>query len=141
KDQANYKAAHMVAHRLSDPDVPALMVGNHILSVARLWQRLREKDGLSYGAGSSFTPGELDPAGAWQFSASCNPANMPRVRQAMAEEIARILKDGVTPQELADAKKAFLADRTFSDGEIVGMLASELTGSDNFAAYTDRLKK
>ncbi len=146
-DKANavYRAGHTLALRYTDPDFPALELGNNILGesgTSRLWTRLREKDGLCYNVGSSYSVGGLDPEGGFTFRAICNPANMPKVREAMAEEIEKILKDGVTQEELDSAKKAILADRrTFTDGEIVGRLSGNLVCGDSFTAYAERSRK
>ena len=145
KASAVYCAAHLLAQRYTDPDYVALKVGNQILGRSggsRLWDRVREKDGLSYTVYSTYSAGQLDPEGAFMFYAICNPANIAKVRAAVAEEIDRLLKDGVTRDELEATKKALLADwRTFSDGEIITKLASDLVSGDSFAAYTERTRK
>jgi zinc protease len=146
-DKANavYCAAHLLAQRYTDPDYLALVVGNQILgreSGSRLWDRVRERDGLSYTVSSSYSAGLLDPEGGFEFYAICNPANIAKVRAAVAEEIERLLKDGVTRTELDAAKKALRAEwRTFSDGEIVTKLANDLVSGDSFAASAKRLRK
>lgn len=146
-DKANafYRAAHMLVQRQTDPDYPALLVGNYILgnsSASRLWTRIREKEGLSYDVSSSFNAGSLDPEAYFEFSAICNPTNIAKVRTAMAEEIAGLLERGVTQKELDAAKTAILtARRTFTDGEIVGTLAGNLFDGDSLTAYAERSKK
>jgi len=147
-DKANavFLAGHMLAQKTRDADYPALVVGNYILgkpsAPSRLWTRLREKEGLSYDVRSMFIAGSQDPDGGFAISAICNPANMPKVRKAIAEEIERLLKDGVTQEELDAAKKAILTGRrTFSDGEIVDKLSSDLHDGDSFAAYVERTRK
>jgi zinc protease len=146
-DKANavYRAGHLLAQRYTDPDYLALLVGNYILGepkVSRLWDRIREKDGLSYGVSSSYDVGTLDVEGGFEFFAICNPANIAKVRNAMAEEIERFLKDGVTQDELDRAKKAILTDRrTFTNSEIVGKLASDLVSGDSFSAHAERSRK
>jgi zinc protease len=146
-DKANavYRAGHLMAQRITDPDYPALTVGNYILGepmASRLWDRIREKDGLSYSVRSSYDVGVLDVEGGFEFSAICNPANIAKLRNAMAEEIERFLKDGITQDELDRAKKAILADRrTFSNAEIVGKLAGDLVSGDSFSAYAERSRK
>ena len=53
--------------RDDDPDYPALLLINHILggsASSRLFNRLRQKEGLSYGAFSQITAGPQDRLGA-----------------------------------------------------------------------------
>src|SRR5262249_49510758 len=58
KANANYLAGMSLPIGDEHPDYPALVVGNFILGggslSSRLGDRLRQKDGLSYGAGSTF---------------------------------------------------------------------------------------
>ncbi|VTR92765.1 peptidase m16 domain-containing protein : Peptidase M16 domain protein OS=Planctomyces limnophilus (strain ATCC 43296 / DSM 3776 / IFAM 1008 / 290) GN=Plim_0240 PE=3 SV=1: Peptidase_M16: Peptidase_M16_C: Peptidase_M16_C [Gemmata massiliana] len=145
KENAVYLAGHMLTVRDTDPDYPALMVGNYILGnpmASRLWDRVREKDGLSYSVQSIFSPGDLDPVATLEFVAICNPANMPKVRRAMTEEIERLLKSGVTREELDAAKTAILTNRrTFTDAEIVAKLMDDLFTGDSFKAFAGRSRK
>jgi zinc protease len=146
-DKANavYRAGHMLANRCTDPDYPALVVGNYILGHlgdSRLWVRLREKEGWSYHVDSDYSAGLLDPVAGFEISAICNPINIAKVRAAVSEEIERLLKDGITEAELTAARKAILAERRiFSDAEIVSRLASDLVSGDSFAAYAERTRK
>src|SRR5262249_39305979 len=70
-DKANavYAAGLSLALKDTDPDHPALEVGNFILGGAplasRLSNRVRGKDGLSYGVGSMYNANPLDPAGVY----------------------------------------------------------------------------
>ena len=88
----------------NDPDYPALVVGNFILGggaiSSRIADRLRQKGGLSYSAASIFTASPLDPRANLMIMAIYNPANLAKVVAGVDEEVARILKDGVTPDEL-----------------------------------------
>src|SRR5262249_16776222 len=63
KENAVYLAAETFVLKDSDPDYPALKLGNDLLGApdTRLWKRIREKEGLSYGVGSSLTAGSLSP--------------------------------------------------------------------------------
>ncbi len=59
KDNAIYLAGLSLPIKDNNPDYPALVVGNFILGggglSSRIADRLRQKDGLSYGAGSSLS--------------------------------------------------------------------------------------
>jgi zinc protease len=94
----------------TDPDYPALRVATHVLGASgfdsRLLTRLRQKDGLSYGAGSQMDASSFQKAGTLVFYAIFAPENREKVEKGFAEEIARFAKDGITADELATAKKA-----------------------------------
>jgi zinc protease len=112
KENAVYIAAHAVAMTDSDPDYPAMEVANFILGgsglASRLPARVRQKEGLSYGAGSGFNAHMVDKYGRVLLFAICNPQNIDKVDKAMGEELNRFIEKGVNETELAEAKKAFL---------------------------------
>jgi zinc protease len=103
-----------------DPDYPALLVANYVRgdsSTTRLFERLRQKDGLSYGAGSVFRPNPFEPNSAMILYAIFAPENYEKVRAGIAEEIARALKDGFTEAEVAHAKTGLLEERAAQRAE------------------------
>lgn len=99
-----------------NPDFPALIMGNFVLGGgflnSRLATRIRQKEGISYGVGSYIRPGEFDSNGNFGAYAIYNPENSEKLINAFNEEIARILKDGLSDQELTDAKSGFLQTRS-----------------------------
>ena len=113
-------------------DYPAMLIGNYILGggglKSRIADRIRQKDGLSYGAGSQFDAGVLD-ANAYLFGyAITAPENAAKVENAFREEIARILKDGVTEVEVTDAVTGYLKareSRRNDDGGVASSLADQ----------------
>lgn len=116
-DKANafFIAGHNLGITDSDPDYAALVLGNYIFGgstlSSRLGDRVRQKEGLSYGAVSIFSADAQDKAGRFIFYAICNPANIDKVEKASLEELERFLKDGITQAELDAAKKGFLDQR------------------------------
>ncbi len=96
-------------------DYPALIMGNFILGGgflnSRLATRIRQKEGISYGVGSYLQAGDLDSEGNFGSYAIYNPENSDKLMAAYKEELQKILKDGITEQELADAKSGFLQSR------------------------------
>jgi zinc protease len=120
---------HAVDMKDDDPDYPAMEVANYTLGgggfVSRVMTRLRQKDGLSYGAGTGFQCSPLDAVGIFIGYAILNPANAKKGMAAMMEEINKFVDSGVTADELAAAKKGVLSDfqRNLSnDGAVLGMI-------------------
>jgi zinc protease len=113
-DKANavYLSGHTLAMTDSDPDYAALQVGNYLLGggplSSRLSNRVRGKEGLSYGVQSIFSARPLDKSGQFLIFAICNPKNMEKAEKAIAEELDKLLKEGVGEKELAEGKEAYL---------------------------------
>ena len=140
KSNAEYLAGLSFPVSDDDPDYPALRIGNFIFGgstlASRLGDRIRQKDGLSYGATSSLTASSRDKVGTLTVTVSTNPANIGKVTAAVTEELERFLKDGPTESEVADAKQAFVeaqkVGRT-SDAAIAGQIVSNLEIGRTFA--------
>jgi len=114
-------------------DAAALELGNYIFGGgflnSRLATRLRQKDGLSYGAGSFMSSNayeENSQLGAYAIGA---PQNLEKIEIGFKEELARLLKDGFTDAEIESAKSGLLQGKKVSraqDRELVGELVSNL---------------
>ena len=94
---------------------------------ARLPDRIRNKEGLSYGVGSQFSAPIKDDGGSFLAYAISNPQNAPKVEVSIKDELAKTEKDGFTSAELAAAQKAWLQERVLGrsqDGSLAGLLAS-----------------
>ena len=121
------------------PDYPALLVANFILgdsASARVPERLRQKDGLSYDAGTFFQPASLDRNSAIGTYAIFAPENLERVRTGLAEELDGAVKSGFTDAEVKAAKDGIMQERRLSrteDGRIAGALANQLYLNRTFA--------
>jgi len=132
-DKANavFLAAERIKLSDDDADYPAMVFGNFLLGGgflnSRLATRIRVKDGLSYGVGSSFSAKSDEQDGRFQTYAIAAPQNVSRVEKAFGEELARALKDGFTADEVAAAKKGWSQSRQVSrssDDSLCRMLAS-----------------
>jgi zinc protease len=117
-DKTNATLAAAVNLELKDDnaDFPALMMGNFVLGGgflnSRLATRIRQKEGISYGVGSYLRAGELDADGTFGSYAIYNPENSDKLMTAYNEELKKILTDGITAEELKDAKAGFLQSRS-----------------------------
>ena len=114
-------------------DAPALALANRVLGggglKSRLIDRLRQKEGISYGAGSFLQLSPYDANSTLGLYAIYAPQNLDRLKVGVAEEMARLVKDGVTEQELADAKSGILQGNLINrsqDASLAGALSSQL---------------
>lgn len=115
KANANYEAGLNIAMNDQHSDYPALLLGNYILGggflSSRLADRVRQKEGLSYGVGSFFFASSEDNVAGISMNAICNPANIGKVETAIREEFERLLKDGIPADEFSSGKAALLQSR------------------------------
>jgi zinc protease len=119
--------------RDDNPDYPALVLGNYMLGGgflnSRLAVRIRQKDGLSYGVGSGMNASSLDESGTFQAFAIYAPENGEKLEAAFKDEIAKMLKDGFTADEIDQAKNGWLQGQQLSraqDRELSGRLNNYL---------------
>jgi zinc protease len=130
KANATYAAGIVFPLRDDDPDYPALVMANYIFGGSaldsRLGTRVRQQEGLSYSVGSSLSVSSSDTRASLTINAICNPQNIDRVEKAIHEEFVRLLRDGVTADELERAKQGFLEAqkvRRTTDGALAGLLS------------------
>jgi zinc protease len=115
-----------------DPDYAALAVAERILGggpEARIPMRLREKEGLSYSAGTYLQPGQIDDLGSLGVYAIFPPQELPRVRKAFDEELARARDAGFTAEEVQNAKRALLEERRTSRAQDAALAAALVSQS------------
>jgi zinc protease len=119
------------------PDYPALIAGNYVLGggtlKSRLADRIRQKDGLSYGVGSQFGADPLDEDASLQIFAIAAPENIAKVDAAFREELARLIERGVEGDELKDAIDGLVKARARARGEDGALVAQLREG-----LYLDR---
>ncbi len=140
KQMAFIGATHSIELRDDDADYPAMQLVNFVLgggARSRLIERLRQKDGLSYGAFSFVQADSLDRNGKFFAGAICAPQNAVKALTALLEEVALLQKNGVPADELADAKKAYQAyfDNQLANDEFVTAQLTRLLYLDRTLAY------
>nr|WP_320133023.1 pitrilysin family protein [uncultured Holophaga sp.] len=147
-DKANafFAAGLALPLQETDPDYPALVMGNFMLGGgflnSRLATRIRQKEGLSYGVGSQLQASPQEAAGAWTAYAIFAPQNAGKLERAFHEELERALKEGFTQEELDAARKGWLQSRQVSraqDRELASTLAS-LSESDRTLAFSQGIE-
>jgi zinc protease len=127
KENATILGGYDIAIDDNHPDAPALAVAAWIFGGStggRLWTRLREKEGFSYGVWGYVVPGDRDPAGVFGFGANMAPQNGEAARAALVEEMKKLVDGGVTADEVATAKKGWLEqqDNLIADDGIIGAI-------------------
>jgi zinc protease len=92
--------------RRTDPEYYPAMLANHVLggSNGRLFAKIRNELGLTYGIGSSFVAGKL--AGPWTVSFSVNPKAVEPSLEAVRGVLEQWMREGPSERELDDAKGA-----------------------------------
>ncbi|MDP5029087.1 pitrilysin family protein [Paraglaciecola sp.] len=133
KENATFVAALMLPIGQNHADAAAVELGNYIFGGgflnSRLATRLRQQDGLSYGAGSFISQSGEDEKSTFGAYAICAPQNLAAVEVGFREELARVLKDGFTDEEIAAAKSGMLQEKKVSraqDPELVSTLKSNI---------------
>lgn len=98
------------------PDYPALVIANEMLGsggflTARIPTRLREKEGISYGAGSYVSIPIESNVASWGWYAFYNPTKKDAVNKALKEEVNKAVKDGFTEEEYKSNLTSWLNSR------------------------------
>ncbi|MFL5240959.1 MAG: M16 family metallopeptidase [Gemmataceae bacterium] len=149
-DKANalFVAGHNLPLSDADADYPALKLGNYIFGEAplasRVSNRVRGKEGLSYGAGAMLMAPPIDKAGRMMLFAICNPKNIDKVDKTIAEELEQMIKTGADETEFSEAKKAYLQSLKASranDSALAGQLVQDMEANRTYAFHGEQEKK
>ncbi len=149
-DKANALYAAGMTFEVGDshPDYVALDVGNYLFGggtlSSRLGNRVRQKEGLSYGVQSVFNASPRDPAARFIMVAIANPKNIEKVDTAISDEVEKFLANGPSLQELSDATKAYLESKKVArtrDSELAMQIVNDLNLGRPFSFYAEQEKK
>ena len=122
-----------------DADFAALMVANELFSGgggARLWDRMRERDGLSYGVQSVVQWNPIEANSRYLVAAIFAPQNLAKMEAALHEETQRALKDGFTQAEFERQRDGLLQERRLNraqDSTLASSLLRNLQLGRSFA--------
>jgi zinc protease len=111
KENAQFEAVQRLKLKDTDLDYLPLRIANYIFGgsiSARMPDRIRNREGLSYGARSGISVTQHGESGVFSASVSSNPINTPKVEASFLDELKIALRDGFTQAELDAARKAFL---------------------------------
>jgi zinc protease len=131
KANAYLYAIEQMAMDQQDPDYPALYLANLIFGAdpkSRVWRRIRDKDGLSYGTNTGFTSSARDKVATLTLGSTFAPENVLKVENAFKEELALLLDKGFTEEELKIAKEAFAQERLIgrtTDASLAGLFVNQ----------------
>lgn len=143
-DKANalFVAVQAVQLADGDPDYAAMSLATEILGggflKSRIADRLRQKDGLSYGAGSQVSVSTGDSSATLLTYAIYAPQNLDRLQLGFREELDRFVSGGVTAEELEAARTGWLQGRQqvyANDNELVGQMIARRRWNRTFTSY------
>ena len=129
KQNATFEAGLEFRMSDKDPDYPAIVLANYMFGgsiTARAPDRIRNREGLSYGINTGFTAPSDGDVSVFRGMAISNPKNSPKVEASFTDELAKTLRDGFTPDEVAAAKKAIRDERNVArsqDAQLLRVLA------------------
>lgn len=126
-------------------DLLGEILGGSIRS--RLYQNLIVKKGMASSAGASYDGDAFDDGSFSVFGSPRGEATLGELEQAIKDEVARVVKDGITENELQQARNRFLKAVIFARDSQSGMariygstLSSGQTIED-IQAWPDRIRK
>jgi zinc protease len=132
KQNATFAAALRFPMADTDPDYPAMVLANYMFGgsiTARVPDRIRNREGLSYGVNSNFAAPQPANGNSARFGvmAISNPKNSPKVEASFQDELAKTLAAGFAADELATAKKAIRDERAIGrsqDQQLLRLIAA-----------------
>ncbi|WP_152044645.1 M16 family metallopeptidase [Aureimonas psammosilenae] len=116
-------------------------------TTSRLYRALVVEQGISAGTGAFYQSGRLKEGEFGVYGTPRGEADLPKVEAAIDAEIARIVKDGITPEELERAKnrvrKATIYERDNQTalGRRYGAALSIGRSIADVDSYPDRIEK
>jgi zinc protease len=126
KANAQFEAGERIALSQEDADYPAMLLAGYMFGgpiTSRVSDRIRNREGLSYGANARVTVPEEGDAALLSATVSLNPMNGPKVQTSFLDELAKTLQGGFTMREVAEAKKAYLDARVVARSQDAALLA------------------
>jgi zinc protease len=130
KANAEFLAGERFQLSQNDPDYPAILMASYLFGepiTSRISDRIRNREGLSYGANARLTvPAEGDSA-MLSGTVSLNPGVGPKVESSFMDELKKVYEKGFTAAEVEGAKKALLDARMVNrstDSALLNLMVS-----------------
>ena len=138
-DKANavFFAGMQVKLTDEDPDYAAVQLASYLFGEgtnSRVFTRLRQKEGWSYGAGAGISGGTKENQGRMTGFAILAPQNMVKLEAGFKEELDKALTAGFTAEEVEAGKKAWLQQSVLARSEDGGLV--QMLGSNDFFGRT-----
>ncbi len=111
-NQSNIQMGH-IGGLMNDPDYPALVVMNQILSMDRMFKVLRSKEGLTYAPWGNYGA-DYDHPGVFSCGTQTKSQSTVYAIRLMLNEVKRMTTEPVTDDELALAKDSYLNSFVFN---------------------------
>ena len=138
KENASYMTR--ITFPLTDDsnDYPALMLADFIVggsAGARLFQRVREKEGLSYDVYSSLSVPTFANNATWTFGFIANPQNSAKAEASLRDELQKLLGGALTDEEFAAQRKSLLDQRMVRRSQDTMLAMQLVTQADTQRTY------
>ncbi len=135
-DKENTTYVARVAFPLQDraADYPALILADFIVggsAGARLFQRVREKEGLSYDVFSSLSVPTFSNNATWTVGFIANPQNAAKAEASLKDELQKLLQGELTGEEFAAQRQSLLDQRVVRRSQDAGLAAQLVTLADS----------
>lgn len=132
-----------------DEDFVALTMANEMLGggaflSSRIPQRLREAEGMSYGAGSFYQADYKYPSGSLGLYAIFNPTFREKLNAALEEEMKKALVEGFTDEEWKSSLQSWLQQRKIyldNNNFLVSMLNNYMRDDKDLSFYNEMESK
>lgn len=143
KENATYMTR--IGFPLSDKtsDYPALMLADFIVGGsggARLFLRVREKEGLSYDVFSFLSVPVFSNNATWTFGFISNPQNAAKAEASLKDELNLLLSGALTDEEFALQRQSLLDQRAVArsqDATLAAQLATLADADRTFATVDE----
>jgi zinc protease len=152
-DKTNAALAGNINLNISEKhaDYPAVFMANELLGggaflSSRIPQRLRENEGMSYGAGTFMNTQYKYDVTNWGLYAAYNPIYKGRLDSALHQEIDKAIAGGFTKDELDNSVKSWLEQNKTSlgdNGYLAGLMRGYLRDErnlDDFTSFENKVK-
>ena len=129
KANAQFLAAEKFQLSQNDPDYPAIVLASYMFGepiTSHIADRIRNREGLSYGANARITVPAQGDAATLTGTVSLNPGFGPKVEFSFMDELRKVYQNGFSGAELAEARKAILDNRVIgrsTDGSLLTFIA------------------
>ncbi len=129
----------------ADADYTALQMANEMLGggqfmSSRIPKRLRESEGMSYGAGSFMSFNYKYPSCQWSTYAIFNPMYKDRLDSALRDELNKTIKEGFKEEEFRKTAAAWIQTRRIglgTDNQLATRLTAYMSDGKDLSFFND----